>query len=314
MTEAFTEIFSQLKVKENEDKVVDILNDIKVKINDINVIQNQNISNKNSYATVASTPSSTTKIPLGKGNTTIPSKDQVILIYPKKDNNNIKSSEETLKIPKKLRTVDVGVKPEKLLPISKNGVKINTSLAQVNEHALNAAGLTAEKPEKFKPRLAIMGVPAEWTAEIVGSKINEDLELDPEDTTRVKALFKYGRRNETTVTWVIECNYKIRDIILKRGELFYDWNACNVRDHIRLLTCYNCQNYGHMAANCRRNITCGYCTGEHDAKNCKSREDPVCINCKLSKEANVNHEAHDTNCPKYTRRLQSYINNTDYGP
>ncbi|CAG9825842.1 unnamed protein product [Phaedon cochleariae] len=165
------------------------------------------------------------------------------------------------------------------------------------------------------PRIAVIGVPSDWRPNRVAARINDDLDLPENDPDEVISKYKFGDRNSTTCTWVIECKPNIRNIILNRKKLYLGWSACPVRDHVRILRCFKCQGFGHMASVCKNKAACSRCTGEHDTKDCTNNGRPSCINCIRAKvnEEECFHEACDNKCVTYNRRLQAHINNTDYG-
>ncbi|KAM4634664.1 uncharacterized protein ACJ7VT_002543 isoform 1-T4 [Polymixia lowei] len=48
---------------------------------------------------------------------------------------------------------------------------------------------------------------------------------------------------------------------------------------LRPVRCYNCQRFGHVAANCRRQRRCARCGGDHDYGKCGTEVLPKCCNC-----------------------------------
>jgi len=60
----------------------------------------------------------------------------------------------------------------------------------------------------------------------------------------------------------------------------------------QIMQCFNCCEYGHRAANCKRNPRCGKCAGKHNTKECKSTT-VQCAHCKDS------HEAWCHECPAW---------------
>lgn len=62
----------------------------------------------------------------------------------------------------------------------------------------------------------------------------------------------------------------------------------------RVTQCYNCLRYGHSATRCTYPSRCKHCTEDHNSRDCKKSESPLCINCK------GNHPATDNkNCPVF---------------
>ena len=58
---------------------------------------------------------------------------------------------------------------------------------------------------------------------------------------------------------------------LKSTEIF--------RTGFRMLQCFNCQKYGHIAKICTADSKCGHCAGEHNTRNCTGKKDVKCSNC-----------------------------------
>ena len=51
-------------------------------------------------------------------------------------------------------------------------------------------------------------------------------------------------------------------------------------DQVKVQQCYNCQGFGHIAANCENNQKCPRCGENHNLKNCeKPKEESKCPNC-----------------------------------
>ena len=52
----------------------------------------------------------------------------------------------------------------------------------------------------------------------------------------------------------------------------------------QIMQCFNCCEYGHRAANCKRKSRCGKCAGNHNTKECNNTI-VQCVHCKDSHEA-----------------------------
>ena len=75
------------------------------------------------------------------------------------------------------------------------------------------------------------------------------------------------------------------------------------RQPISVSQCFNCQNFGHTAKNCRSKIRCLIYGEGHSHKGCPNREakKPKCANCKGP------HVASYKGCPEYKKRHSDYI-------
>ena len=71
------------------------------------------------------------------------------------------------------------------------------------------------------------------------------------------------------------------------------------RAPISVQQCYNCQNSGHSAKNCKAKIKCVICGEGHSHKGCPNREkqQPKCANCKGP------HVANYKGCPAYKKQV-----------
>lgn len=66
----------------------------------------------------------------------------------------------------------------------------------------------------------------------------------------------------------------------------------------RVLQCYNCQRFGHIADKCRSPKTCLRCSKPYDERHEECDEDEKCINCQGA------HTSVHKQCPKYMNRYK----------
>jgi hypothetical protein len=73
------------------------------------------------------------------------------------------------------------------------------------------------------------------------------------------------------------------------------------RPETGLTQCYNCQQFGHVWANCKQPPKCVWCGGGHLHKECPEKENrdstPACCNCKLTE----GEKPHPSNYRGYKR-------------
>ena len=66
----------------------------------------------------------------------------------------------------------------------------------------------------------------------------------------------------------------------------------------QIIRCYNCQGFGHISRNCKRQSICSNCSMTDCSKKCNN--DPLCANCK------GNHSAFSTTCPVYISKHEDF--------
>jgi hypothetical protein len=79
------------------------------------------------------------------------------------------------------------------------------------------------------------------------------------------------------------------------------------RSQKALTQCHNCQQFGHVWANCKQPPRCLWCWGGHLHKECPERENtastPACCNCQLA-EGEKPHTANYRGCRRAREELQ----------
>lgn len=64
---------------------------------------------------------------------------------------------------------------------------------------------------------------------------------------------------------------------------------------LRPTRCHKCQQFGHMVKNCKNDMKCVRCSGNHSGNNCKN--DIKCCNCA------GNHQSSSTSCSVFQQCL-----------
>ena len=72
-----------------------------------------------------------------------------------------------------------------------------------------------------------------------------------------------------------------------------------VQRGIRIIRCYNCQQFGHLSGNCHSKTACKHCSEDHKIEDCPNKElESKCMNCRGT------HDAVSLVCPTYTKQKQ----------
>ena len=103
-------------------------------------------------------------------------------------------------------------------------------------------------------------------------------------------------------TWKIKvtCNSAEEKKKLIKDGLKIGWHYHRViefEEQKKPIVCYNCQNFGHIATNCKVEMKCRYCAENHASKEC-SRKKKCCANC------GQDHEASDSACPIRKQQIE----------
>lgn len=244
------------------------------------------------------------------------------IVYPKPGNKNIKTSDDTKReLEKKLNPFELNITPSRLIKVRNNGILIeseqDTLSKLVNNKKLDELNLFAETVNKFWPRISIVNVPKDSSEEDIRDAIFRQTMSPPDSQDKIKKIFRIGNPNSPSATWVVELEPKLKDVLITKGRLLLNWNACKIFNYIKLTRCYNCQRYGHTSKYCRSAKQCGFCAStDHESTACQHKHNPDkfnCANCLRSEhhKKHHNHNAADNSCPIYKSRLSDYIANIE---
>ena len=102
------------------------------------------------------------------------------------------------------------------------------------------------------------------------------------------------------------------------NRVYLRYTTCTLADYVRVIQCYRCQAFGHIAKDCKAEPFCGHCAEKHERRNCNHQSGPPrCINCLRQRGADdelANHSATDAKrCPILRRRIEDRVANINYG-
>ena len=181
----------------------------------------------------------------------------------------------------------------------------------------------SEPLKTLSPKLKILDVAQELIQES-DEHIIEELRLKNSCIDKLMSAgdelkIIYKKKEDNIV--VIRTTRKIKEAIkAMNNRIYLGLQLLNVRDHIHLIQCYHCQEFGHYAGSiyCKSkegNSTCFYCAStEHKSANCKDKKNAAkhrCINCTREGRQQTHHKATDQLCPAVTKETLRTYSRTD---
>lgn len=137
-------------------------------------------------------------------------------------------------------------------------------------------------------------------------KIIKQNELDVNnENIKIKVIKKVQRIGKEGVM-ILEIDPKTHKIVVELQKLKIGWKKCRVFDYVSIIRCYKCWGYSHYAQECKNNVTCRKCAGNHNEKECQSQTNK-CASCiSMVKEfkltgIDINHKITDRECESYKR-------------
>jgi len=220
-----------------------------------------------------------------------------------------------------LRPADCDLKVRRVMNARNNGIKIeavspNIEKIKANLH-LAKAGLKVVEKTKLNPRLMIYSIPSEMSPEEIKKElIAQNLNNDKDVELQIIYIYK-PKPNKTVTSCVIEVSPEVRKRLLANGRIYLRFSACTFTDHVRVLQCYRCMTFGHIARDCKSAPVCGHCSEQHEMKDCKNKaQPPLCCNCSRTSKRSTNdlvHSASDVEkCPILSNKVRDKITNINY--
>lgn len=270
--------------------------------------------NKRSYATCLTQTTAVREnrdnICLPRGPTLCVPNTKNIYIGPTSENVNSFRDFEAIKatVIKAVNPAQVGLKVINIRRADKNSLRLEVESADITKlkssEALRKAGLEVKEYRGLRPRMLVRFVPSDTANDdLIKSIISMNMPDAAPDCVKIVYLYPI-RENRKTRNIVIEVDPKLRDVLLNQRRVFLPWHSCPVEDHVKILQCYKCMQFSHLARDCGGEVTCGHCSESHETRDCPNRNStPKCHNCCLAK-LDHNHSAFDgTNCPILQRRI-----------
>ena len=191
---------------------------------------------------------------------------------------------------------------------------------EINATIRNSDSLKLSEPAKILPKMAIVNVPRELDDGFILNSIKNKNQNIAELVNAGEELGVVAQmnsmKNSLYKTVIIKVSANIRKCIINQGNyLFVDLNRCKVYDNIWVRRCFHCQEYGHNANSCQKkneNPVCGFCSQEHNSKDCRNKNSLKCVNCLRAGKDSTNHSVTDRDCPILNHQKNLVVDNTDY--
>jgi hypothetical protein len=251
-----------------------------------------------------------------------PKRKYKLLIYPKKGNNCIKSSEETkMRLTQGVNPKELGFQPERVTKISNNGILVESSdidlEKMIDNEKICKLGLRAQLPRRVWPKVRIYDIPTHLEKDDVITAIESPLEKELELTSEwcVSAV-KTGPKGKPNSNWIVELHPAMWRALVNSGRMSIGWLSSKVENFTRVTKCFKCQRFGHIAKYCKSEPSCGYCiSDQYETKDYEKKNDETkhrCINCIRAKLRVINHSTNHPECPAACRKREEYINNINF--
>lgn len=183
-------------------------------------------------------------------------------------------------------------KNKKIILRSGNRDEMNEVVKWIESKENMSDKLHVGKPSRKKERILIMGIHQETDEKMIEEEILKNISVTEPSIEVVKPI----RRRDELTNWIVDVDTDSKNELLKKGRICIDLMRTRVVEFIRIIRCFRCQRFGHVASRCRNDTRCGKCGEGHDKKDCTS-EIEKCVNCEVNNE----HCSDSFNCPSFVK-------------
>lgn len=176
-----------------------------------------------------------------------------------------------------------------------------------------------QSSDKFWPRFVIINAEYKGDIDFIGNLQEENSYISIDSDVKVVKVMKNEKSGRSKV--IIECDPTTGEKIRQKREITVDWEICPIYEHVAIIRCYQCCNFGHIAANCKKEKICSKCGEGHDANDCKV-DTFNCMNCErynahlrddeLHLSLNIRHSVFSTSCPLYRQKAKKKLARMSY--
>lgn len=309
-------------VKEMDDKNNLLVEKIEKLQNDLKC--NSLVHNTISYAAMASKTESRAYLKVASATPII------VAAKDKRNSKNTKTSIENLIKPSEIKAQIVTVKELKsgeVKIVCSNNEFAEKILVEINSGLADTCSATFEKLNL--PKLKVVGINTEYEkAELeenlraqnfaeLSDKVCNVTYIQKMSKNKTELTERNEDTNENSFTAYLDVDPSIYHKIMLTGKVYIGWQRCMVYEDLNMKRCYKCCGYGHSIKKCTNRQKCGFCSGEHEAKDCMQKHILQCSNCmesnnKYHTKRSFNHSVFDHDkCETYKSReifLRTKIN------
>lgn len=315
----------------NKEAMVAIQNTIKTTLKEYTNINPNQLNQKQTYATITNTTNKSSEFPSLRTSDKPKKSNPALLVTingstSKEESRKIWREEISFRKEKYLPTKISPIKDDKLKIEFETNEQLNNTIHLIKQSKSNK--LSAEKINKLQPMFILKGIPKTVDSKDLTTLLinqNNCLEhLDPKNTEpHLKLCFLRSNKNNNLYNAVFRASPEIWQKVLEAGRINVDHSRVHAGEHVAILHCFKCLQYGHTKNKCTsEQHNCSHCASSlHSYENCshKSVKSVVkCFSCiknntKFNKSNPINHSATSNQCPIKQAIAARTINNTDYG-
>lgn len=232
----------------------------------------------------------------------------MVVVKPK--NIEQTNSKTKIDIMKNIDPVNLNLKVSQVKQIKDGGILISCNDPEGASNFKKAAteklssNYNISDVKRFLPKVKIVGLMENYSADDMLKYLKGQNDIFS-DESQVKILKSWATNKDPNIFQaLVELDAATYGLVMERGKLFINYDACIVYDATDIRICYKCSGFNHGQSYCSQKKTvCPKCSGNHPLNTCTSSV-RKCINCTNANLTDTDHAVWEAEkCPIYKKKL-----------
>lgn len=159
----------------------------------------------------------------------------------------------------------------------------NTADAEKLDEALSTKygdKIAISKAVPTIPRFKITNMPEDTSEITIIEELKEYTYWLRDAMMEVDRVYKVDNGKRIYCNAIISCDIKTLKFIIDRGSIIYGLRERYCFEHVHVMQCSNCWQFGHTLSSCKGQTRCKRCSGVHKVTECTSAT-MKCTNCSI---------------------------------
>lgn len=209
-------------------------------------------------------------------------------------------------------TICVSTQTEELHPELVNSPLTHNSSLLNNKFNENSNSLNSPVNANSTLLDASISATNQKLCKIIIYNINENIDI-PDITLAISSkvqdeipelnfIRRVERKSSKKYNYIIEVPHHVACQLINARNFIINDCVCHVKKFIKIIRCFKCHQYGHLAKFCTKIKICGWCGESHESEKCS--KPPQCTNCVHNN--NTYNHSFNTNHPAFSKSCSSF--------
>lgn len=238
-------------------------------------------------------------------------KQNPLIVKPKEKQTVIKTKEDLNKKvnPSNFKIINVEQRKNGSVVIQSKSNEDREKIKEVLQNEISDS-YEIKVPQQMQMKIKITGMTFKYTENEIIEKLKKQNDVLNESELQVIKIFENKKSGRVIYNALLKIDKNSYINIMKVQKVNIGWEKCKVFEGTDIIQCFKCNGYNHKAAECKNELVCYKCHGNHRSKECVEEVINKCINCvrvntRLNLGLDENHSTTNRDCPVFQNKLNA---------